>query len=53
MNDREPIEIECDHCHPVKMCVYASDPYISEVRERETELSYWCDDCYSSRHDEV
>lgn len=53
----ETTEVECDHCHQVKQCEYRDDPYTSEVRGDEDDYephpSWWCDDCYSSRHEEV
>lgn len=55
--DGEKITCECDHCHEVKECVYADDPKLSELygddEGYESSFSFWCDECYSNRHDEV
>ena len=44
---------ECDHCHEVKVNVeYLADPFTYEIYD-EIYNSYWCDDCYSNRKDEI
>jgi hypothetical protein len=44
----------CDHCGEVKECELKVDPFIDEVfPEDENPASWWCDDCYSDRKDDV
>jgi len=57
MNENTTL-VECDHCGKIKECSWAQDPYCRELADSDEEkdnakYSYWCRDCYESRHDDV
>ena len=43
---------KCDRCGEVKEVEWLPDPFINDVYDEE-DLSYWCEECYSDRADEV
>jgi len=49
---RQEIDGLCDHCHLLKLVEYIADPYLEEI-SGEIEISWWCNDCYIDRADDI
>lgn len=50
------IMTKCCRCDKIRPCFWALDPYLCELDPDEAEeagKSWWCDMCFSDRHDEV
>jgi hypothetical protein len=43
----------CDCCGEEEECTLASDPYAREIFGEDTEETWWCEDCYTNRCDDI
>lgn len=45
----------CCWCQTEKLCDFVEDPFLSEVFpvDGPFEKNWWCEECYTERHEEV